>query len=173
MLVVKGQEVPTKQGHILVLGIASGVHLKSGRSLLESLQEASDNEGIIIADHPFFHGGIGDSLYDSRVLEYFDAIEIFNGEALFGNNKARNFYNSVKDIFPNLGALSCSDGHSFYELGKCWTEIDAPCLDYQFLLSTLRNSIRRTDLRTRMMKRKSLIGVIDHTLDLACLKAFG
>ena len=54
ILVVKGQEVPTKQGHLLVLGLEKDKHLKDGRILEDTIKEAKDHNGILIVDHPFY-----------------------------------------------------------------------------------------------------------------------
>src|SRR3989344_1224638 len=48
LIIVKGQEVPTKQGHILVLGLGVDKHLKERGTLEETIAEADDNNGIIV-----------------------------------------------------------------------------------------------------------------------------
>ena len=177
ILVVKGQEVPTKQGHLLVLGLGKGVHLKQDKDLVYTLQEAEDNQGIIIADHPFYAHGVGNYLAENPdLLKYFDALEVHNGEAAFGipktpfiygaNQKALRFYNEHRGDFSNLGALSSSDGHSFYELGTSWTEIDFPDLYNANFNNSLRRSIRNTN-ESKKMKTNSFIGAVDHLTDLA------
>lgn len=42
ILVVKGQEVPTQDGHLLVLGLEKDKHLKENRTLHDSVKEAKD-----------------------------------------------------------------------------------------------------------------------------------
>ncbi len=174
VLVVKAQEVPTKQGHLLVLGLGFEQHLKPNQDLEYTIREADEKttgEAAKVADHPFFLAGIGPYLQQHpKLLEQLDGIEIHNGEAIFGNanKKARDFYNQVKSDYPNLGALSSSDGHSFYELGKSWTEIDFPDIDNpaQFVPS-LKQAIRATNSQTPYHNHVSYAGFIDHALDLA------
>jgi hypothetical protein len=136
ILVIKGEEIATKQGHLLVLGIESGKHLKQKRTLEDTISEAKDNNGIIIADHPYYYKGIGEYLeLHQEVLNDINAIEIHNGEASFSffgliprnaNQRAQNFYDGVSHYYPKLGALSTSDGHSLYELGRSWTKMEMP-----------------------------------------------
>ena len=57
ILVVKGQEVPTQDGHILVIGLNYGVNLERKRSLKDTIANALDENGIIILDHPFYYEG--------------------------------------------------------------------------------------------------------------------
>ncbi|MDP1694788.1 MAG: hypothetical protein Q8L34_04575 [Candidatus Woesearchaeota archaeon] len=137
VLVVKGEEVPTKEGHVLVFGIERNKHITLGRSLQDTIKEVKDQNGIIIIDHPFMRGwgGIGPYLEKhEQHLEDIDAIEIFNGEAtvanipfmLNPNREALEFYRKKKEHFPHLGALTTSDGHSAAEVGRSYTKIQMP-----------------------------------------------
>ena len=175
--VVKGQEIPTKQGHLLVLGLGYEVHLKGDRPLEDTIKEARDNNGIIIADHPFFREGVGNYLDNHQdLIRHFDALEIHNGKAalsLFGllpkraNEKAKEFYERAVLDNRHLGALSSSDGHSMYELGSSWTEIDSPDLANKAnFVSSLRESISQTSLSTERQNLDSRIGALDHIADL-------
>lgn len=178
IVVLKGQEVPTQNSHILVLGLEKDVRLKSNRSLEDSVKEAKDNNGIIILDHPYYLKGTGKYVESKMQLLYdIDAIEVFNGEAGFGipftkltynaNNKAQEWYNKIKKDYPRLGALSGSDGHSFYEIGKCWTEIDRFNVeDKDYFVNNLRRSIRNTNNGTQTQKTNLIVGAIDHIVDL-------
>jgi hypothetical protein len=143
ILIVKGQEVPTLEGHLLVLGAAQNVHLKAGRNVEDSIKEAKDENGIIIADHPFYRDGLGPFLETSLdTLENIDAIETYNGEAvwipgltpIYANSKARSFQERVGMTY-GVGGIAVSDGHSFYELGRNWTELDMP-FDYSSFKET-------------------------------------
>ena len=173
--VVKGQEVPTQEGHLLVFGIGERIHLKKGRKLEDTIKDAKDQNGIIIVDHPFNIAGLGPYLErNPRILEQVDAFEIHNGEASFGfpigpipygaNKRAQEFYERIKPDFPDLGAVSFTDGHSWYELGSSWTEIDRPKIED--FVNSLRTSIRRTNLKTPRRMKSSVFGAIDHLADL-------
>lgn len=168
VLVVKAQEVPTKQGHVLVLGLGDNVHIKRYITLEDTLKEAEDKNGVIVADHPFFISGIGPYLQQhAELLEHLDAIEIHNGEAIYGNRKAKEFYAEQKPSHIDLGALSSSDGHSFYELAKNWTEINFPDIEQpKEFLQSLKKSIRNTNQFTPRKNYISYFGFIDHATDL-------
>ncbi len=180
VLVVKGQEVPTKQGHILILGLGYDIHLKQFRDLEDTLKEAKDNDGTVIVDHPFHLNGLGSYLEaNPQFLEEIDAIEVYNGEACFGipktsfpyraNRRAQEFYDKIKRDFVHLGALASSDGHSMYELGRNWTEIDNIDMNKLNFLYSLRNSVRNTNKSTKMKKYPlfGIFGSMDHIVDLA------
>lgn len=189
IFVIKGQEVPTIQGHLLVFGLGMNEHIKEGRNLEDTLKEAKDYDGIIVADHPFGRDGLGPYLEKNRgLLEKFDAIETFNGEAIYipillpqyANTKAQAFYNSIRDDF-DIGQLSSSDGHSFYEIGRNWTQ-----LNLQFdqdprdksggFINDLKGAIRATGeyeteegFDEREMNQFSLVGAYDHIIDLGAI----
>lgn len=180
--IVKGQEIPTKEGHLLVFGTGARVHLREGRKLEDTIEEAKDQNGIIVADHPFYVAGIGSYLEQNPSLtEQLDAIEVHNGEASFGlpvgpvplnaNKKAQEFYARIKHDFPNLGAISSSDGHSMYELGSSWTEIDKPTNEN--FVNSLKEDIRKTDLNTLKKMKGSVFGAIDHISDLVLITQIG
>ena len=173
ILVVKAQEVPTKKGHFLALGLGHNQHLKSNQTLEDTIQEAINFNAIKIADHPFFIAGIGPYLENHpELIGLFDAIETHNGEAIYGNSKSERFYNSLGwnhyQNYYQLGALSSSDGHSFHELGTSWTEIDFPNItNSKEFIPTLKKSIKSTDLQTNQKNKISYRGAIEHMVKLA------
>lgn len=147
--VIKGQEIFTQGGHILVLGLNYGVRLQDYRTLEDSLKEAKDNNGIIIADHPFFLDGIFRKQIFERYLKYFDGVEIHNGEAwiptfncINANKKAQLFYDLVEEDY-NIGAISTSDGHSVNEIGMSYSVLESLIFSSpEALIETLRKSIK-------------------------------
>lgn len=166
ILVVKGQEVPTKEGHLLVLGLRKDVHLKDNRTLIDTFKEAKDNNGIIVADHPFYLNGIGQKLKIAPDhLDYLDGIEVHNGEAalsLFGlfpryaNSRAQLFFENVSQLRNELAAISVSDGHSLRELGTSWTKISMPC-NYELSLTSpeeVVDNLRTGIIENRLKKLK-------------------
>ncbi len=179
VLVVKGQEVPTKQGHLLVLGLQKDVFLRKARSLEDTIKEARDNNGIIIADHPFYKCGIGNYLAkNEKPLEEIDAIEVYNGEAnlyiplitrIGTNTKAQVFYEFAKKYYPDLGSFVSSDGHSLYEIGSSWMKIPEPCLkNSETLTKSLRKGIKipRSEGEEKRGKIVSYVGAVNHVLEL-------
>jgi len=170
---VHGEEVPTKQGHLLVIGLGYNTHLKHNRTIKDTVKETRDynSEATIILDHPFGWKGVGEYVKKHlEVLYEIDAIEGFNAEAVGANKKALDFYLEIKKDYPHLGFFSTSDGHSvLYEFCRSWTEIDK--LDYSSpdrFSKTLRTAVQNTDENTvsRKSKVRGLVGAIGHTLGL-------
>jgi hypothetical protein len=169
ILIVKAQEVPTKQGHLLCLGLGHSQHLKPNQSLEDTIKATIDLGAIRIADHPFFISGIGPYLETHpELIGLFDAIETHNGEAFYGNKNAERFYSSLGWDHYQLGALSSSDGHSFHELAKSWTEINFPDItDSKEFIPSLRKAIKATDLQTNQKNHTSYAGAVKHIAKLA------
>jgi hypothetical protein len=190
ILIVKGQEVPTTGGHLLVLGLERDRHIKEGRTLEDTIKEAKENNTIIIADHPFYWQGIGPKLILSPdLLDSLDAIEVHNGEAafsLFGlfpkdaNTRAQEYFFNVGSIRENIAAFVSSDGHSIRELGTSWMEISMPC-NYpaslkspEEVVENLRTGIIENRLkRLQTQKRNSKFGALTHAIALGAIIALG
>ncbi len=179
VLVIKAQEIPTKEGHLLVLGLAKDFSIKENMTLEQTIAAAQENCGVIIAPHPFYASGIGHYLETRpHLLDGIDAIEVHNGEASLGipfmksfprkaNKRARGFYEIKKFIFPNLGAISASDGHSIYELGTSWVDIVKPSFMPGRFYSSLKSSVRRTRDSIMRHNGRSIFGVLCHAVALA------
>jgi len=181
VLVVKGQEVPTKQGHLLVLGLRKDISMKSGRTLEDTIKEANDNDGIIIADHPFYCEGIGSYLTENpELLQKFDGIEVHNSEAALrlpfltpknANKKAKKFFNSWRETY-DLAEIYSSDGHSLREIGRDYTNIRMP-LDYQSvesseeLIIALRNGLKASRHLPKGLHKNSRTDALIHIGALA------
>jgi len=135
VLVVKGQEVPTAEGHLLVLGLEEEKHLKAGRPVLDSIKEAEEEYGgIVIADHPFGRDGLGPFFVNehkksSSQFYRLKGWEIYNGEAALwsgANNKAKSAYELYNLGSYAIGELISSDGHSLAEIGRSYTSLKMP-----------------------------------------------
>jgi hypothetical protein len=168
--VIKGQEVFTEEGHILVLGLNYRTKLKNYRALGDSLKEAQDNNGIIIADHPWFLDGIfSKGNVGSKFLAQLDGIEVHNSEAWIpipgyvrANKKAQEFYNKIRDDY-DIGAISTSDGHSIKEIGTSYTILEAPDFSSpEKLVETLRKSIREHKDFSNDRQTNSYLGALNH-----------
>ena len=162
VLIVRGQEIPTKQGHLLVLGLNKHNNIESGKSLEYTITKSRLAGGIIMADHPFHRDGIGPYLLSldeekrTNVLNQFDAIEVHNGEAELwlpgyteANKKSLEFYSNLPTEHE-IGAVSTSDGHTLSEIGRCCTylELEKPITELENaddVRNTLRKSIRKSD----------------------------
>jgi hypothetical protein len=180
VVIVKGQEIPTNQGDLLVLGLKENKHLKSGKSLEYTFNEARDNNGIILADHLFYFAGIGCYLRRNQsLLKYLDGIEVHNGEANVwipkiapanANNISQEFYGKIKNNF-NIGAICVSDGHSIFEIGSSYSSIEKPNIENSEVLNkSLRKSIREHKDFSQDKQTNSNLRALDHIGKLIVLK---
>ena len=180
ILIVRGQEVFTKEGHVLVLGVQKGKNIKSKR-LEDALKEATDLGGIKIADHPFYRGGIIESIKKNpSLLSYFDSWEVYNAGAelsLFGllpknaNMKANDFYYIViRNSGHDVGACSFSDGHSTDIIGRSYTLLPFPNIrNSTALASSLRESLRKTKELVYLINNPSKIDALKHLFNVLFL----
>lgn len=198
VLVVKGEEVQTAQGHLLVLGLPTGKHMISRRPLDDTILEAKERyDAITIADHPLYKEGCGVVLrflperYFSPDSQYkLDAVETHNGEAAFScfgllprnaNIRAQQMMNNLslaKTDLSKVGEIYSSDGHSVYEIGSSWTELDIPeqvCItqDTSIVKQALKKAVQETNPFTPRKNTNSRFGAIDHISDLVTLIALG
>ena len=115
LLVIPGQEVRTLEGEIIALGITKDI--ENDMSLLETCESIKKQSGFIIVPHPFdkFRSGIGNSI--NNILNYVDAIEVFNSRILFGkfNQKAAEIARK-----NNIPAVAGSDAHFPNEIGNAY-----------------------------------------------------
>ena len=170
ILVVKGQEVQTQQGHLLVLCLEENKHLGNNRTLEDSIKEAQDFNAIIVADHTFYREGIGPYLEQHpELLEQLDALEL-NGEAnsipklapKHANQKLLEFYSQIYKKYPRLGIIANSDGHSFREIGLSYTLLERPDLTSSEVISaTLRQAIRTATPKDTYL-HQSRLGTYTH-----------
>jgi hypothetical protein len=170
IILVHGQEVPTKQGHLLVLGTEYGHQIKEHQTIEKTLEEVIKKGNIAIPTHMDNFYGLGKYLRKKpSLLKKIDALEIHNREAIGTNWKTKAFYKKIIEQFPHLGALSSSDGHSIFEIGSGWTEIIPPKKD-KYFVESLRTSIRKTNLDTPKKTGISIAGAIKHGAELVLKK---
>lgn len=177
LFIIKGQEVFTKQGHVLVLGLEKDKHIKS-KDLEDVLKEAKDinEDNIIMPVHFFFFQGCGNYLRKNpELIKNFDAIEVHSGEAIYGNKKAKQFYELIKEDYE-LGAVSSSDSHSLYEIGSSQTilELDISSeFEPNKFISSLKKSIRQHKDYSNDKQTFSLKGFLDHSVKMIGKKIVG
>ena len=140
-LLLRGVEVETPEGHVLVFGVYQGfegiVHLDDLRKLV------TREDGIMVAAHPFkgfvaFNSiklGLSPEQAAKRpVFQNVDLIEGFNGRL----NKDEN--DLAQAVGRRLGIKSTggSDAHSIKQLGKCVTIFENKISSEAELLSELK-----------------------------------
>lgn len=156
LAVVGGQELATRDGEFLAVGLPGEARLERGRSLDEALKWAKDCGAITLAPHPFYVDGIGPTLQARpELLDFVDAIEVFNASADFwlplppflhcrhANAKALNFYHAIAASRANPpGVCASSDSHYLSALGTSATRIAPP--DPGNFIGSLAASLRQS-----------------------------
>lgn len=164
ILFVKSQEVFTDKGHLVAVGLPEKKLIRS-RTIEDVSKEAVDNGASLIGAHIFFKWGIGPFLRENPgLLKYLSAFEIGNGESFSGNREARRFYEEIKEDY-DIGALSSSDGHYLFEIGKNNSLIELPCFGLQSIES-LDRAVRAHKDYSKDSIHYSLSGSLCHTASL-------
>ena len=178
VLVVKCQEMFTKEGHILAIATPYGKNVKT-KDAKDAIKEAKDLGGILSAVHPYYREGIGNFLESNpELIEEFSSWEIYNGSAEFSfplvlprnsNKKSAEFYfNSIlKNSRLNIGVSSFTDGHEVNVVGRCYThlEIDGDFYSKDFV-ERLDNALRKVKTWDRLHTRPNKTDAAIHTFNM-------
>lgn len=140
-LVLRGAEITTELGHVLVFGLERlATDVCFAWRLREHVTAAG---GVMALAHPFRSGGPVDR---GRTAGLFDALEAVNGSdgpAL--NRSAAGLAGGLR--LPGLGG---SDAHALHEVGTAATLFEVPVRDEETFLAALRaGRYRAVDLRGR------------------------
>lgn len=136
-IIIVGQEVWTKDGHILGLGLKNQV--PDLLSAEETIHNIHGQGGIAIAAHPYFFLGVGKKAMSLSL----DAIECFNGiSGILGVDQYLAARVAQK---RNIGQVASSDTTDADFVGWSFTEILAE--DESSILESIRQG------RTRLYKR--------------------
>ena len=127
--VVRGMEVTTEVGHVLVFG-ASAYH--PAMATLEELHRIVSAEGgLMFLAHPSRRYG---TLPPDDLNAYFDSVEAHNGtEGMLQNDAATSLARNLR--LPGIGG---SDSHSVREVGVCATRFDQPFESEDAFVDALR-----------------------------------
>jgi predicted metal-dependent phosphoesterase TrpH len=129
-VVVRGMEVTTEVGHVLVFGLDKH---HTDMVTLESLHRIVRAEhGLMYLAHPSRRYG---TLPPDDLSAYFDSVESQNGtEGMLQNDNAAQLARGLR--LPGIGG---SDAHSAREVGVCATDFDAAVSDEASFLAALRS----------------------------------
>lgn len=128
VLVVRGQEVKTESGDLLIFGLEEGVHLKKGMSLEATIKDSHQKGGIVVITTPYFMSKVGEEIETNPdLLREVAAIETHDGGIMSraANKKAKELYRRFGEKY-GLGELASSDGHSFFEVGGSTSMLEMP-----------------------------------------------
>ena len=115
-IVITGEEVSTKDGHLLAIGVKEKI--EPGNPFMETVKEIRERGGAAIVPHPFQKTRHGVS--KSKIKDI-DAVEAFNAWLFTGiqNRRAEKF--AKKYDYPMVAG---SDAHSLGIIGRAYAEIE-------------------------------------------------
>lgn len=148
-LVIPGQEVTTREGHVLVAGWEPPP--SRGISCAELLRIVRDAGGMAIAAHPFdfARSGVGRAVLDQHE---FEALEVFNAASWHPslNRKARA-YGVAQEMIMTAG----SDAHHPQPIGCACQVVQAEELTVGGIIDALRDG--RSHREEKAMGLSSLL----------------
>lgn len=115
LLVIPGEEVTTRSGHLIVLGITRDI--PGGMSVGDTIKEARKQGGIVVVPHPYNRPRHG-----MPIIKGADAAEVYNSRYVLGmhNRKA-----TQKARALGLPEVAGSDAHQASLVGSAITLINA------------------------------------------------
>ncbi len=115
LIVIPGEEVSTKQGHLIVLGITQDI--APGMTVEDTIKEARRLGGLVVVPHPY-----NKPRHGMNIPEGADAVEVYNSRYILGmhNRMARRRAKARK-----LPEVSGSDAHQASLVGNAITLIKA------------------------------------------------
>ncbi len=141
-LILRGNEITTNQGDILVFGLEKDI--QGIVDLKELRREVEEAEGFMIVAHPFRGflvvgvdqaGLTPEKAMDRPLFNYVDAIEVLNGKVTANEN---NFALKVTEGL-GLPGTGGSDAHEVAELGMYATEFYEVIKNEQDLIAALKS----------------------------------
>ncbi|MBI5251603.1 MAG: PHP domain-containing protein [Desulfomonile tiedjei] len=135
-LVLRGIEVSTDSGHVLVYGVLDDSWNQWGRNNYLKVGKVLDSVhalgGICVPAHPFRgRESVGDRVFS---LEGFDAIETHNGVNGGAQNKPA-IEAALKLGLPSIGGSDC---HHIDQVGRAYTVFDNPIRDILDLVAEIK-----------------------------------
>jgi predicted metal-dependent phosphoesterase TrpH len=136
LLVIPGQEVTTKAGHLIVLGIT--MEIPKGLSAKDTIAMAHELGGTVVVPHPDQR-----TRHGMRIPRGADAVEVYNSRYIFGYH---NFMTARKVGKRKMPAVAGSDAHVASMVGQAVTEVMAQ-RDVPAVLKAIREGRTRIDVR--------------------------
>jgi hypothetical protein len=140
LIVVRGVEISTKEGHVLALGVSELV--PRGLTVAETIEKIHSLGGMAVAAHPQrFPSGIGLELARKGL---FDAIETING----GSSRRSNVRARRVAEERRLPVTAGSDAHELTQLGKAYTMVES-CETEDDVIEAIRKGKTQAGGRSR------------------------
>lgn len=176
--IIGTEEVQTKQGHLLIVGMPSNKKIQKTDktlSLEEALNRADDLNGIKIAVHPFSKDGLGDYLIPNQDLcKDLDGWEVYNASAELAipgvlpkgaNKKSMEFYNLYLENKYPLGMCAFTDGHSVEVIGRSYSDYSG--ISREDLFSSLKQEIKENKYFKNLHMEPAKLDAFKHAYNMA------
>ncbi|MBL8486583.1 MAG: PHP domain-containing protein [Rhodocyclaceae bacterium] len=138
LMVLRGVEISTDQGHLLAFGIEDDAWNVWGRNnyipLGPVIERINGLGGICVPAHPFREIGLASLLEGLLDLQDIVAVETHNG----GNLEADNVLAITAAGHMGLPGLGGSDCHKVEAVGRCATEFTQPVTDMASFVAAVR-----------------------------------
>jgi predicted metal-dependent phosphoesterase TrpH len=115
LLVIPGEEVTTRSGHLIVLGITQDI--PGGMSVADTIKEAKRLGGIVVVPHPY-----NKPRHGMAIPKGADAAEVYNSRFILGMHNRRATQKARKLKIPEVAG---SDAHQATMVGNAITLINA------------------------------------------------
>jgi len=157
VIVIPGEEIKTRNGEILALGIDEAV--PEDLPIEEAIRIVHLQEGLVFIPHPTipFFGRLKET--DMRRLNI-DGLEVFSAISPFADHYATKNMAIAKRL--GLSTIAGSDSHFSETVGDAYTIIDAKDAKLPSILKALR--LGRTELFCRPSKLKFKIKMLGHVV---------
>lgn len=141
LLVIPGEEISTRSGHLIVLGITQDI--PRGMTVRDTIKAAHDLGGLVIVPHPYqrFRHGM-------RIPKGADAVEVYNSRFLIGYH---NYLAKRRSKRLKLPGVAGSDAHLARFVGTAVTIVDTDKKTLKAVLQAIREgkttaTVKRTPL---------------------------
>lgn len=148
LLVFVGSEIKTQEGEIIGLNLKEDV--PEGLTPEETCRLIKAQAGLVILPHPFdkLRKGLGKSIND--IIQYIDAVEVFNSRTLVDRFNKESLDFAKKHKIPGIAG---SDSHFGVEIGSAYTVVDSEMKKDSVIKAVLKG-------KTKVVGGKS--GVMPH-----------
>lgn len=144
IIVVRGLEVSTEEGHIVAYGVDQMIPAQ--KSIQETAEIIQDLGGISVAPHPYrFWSGIGGKRVSPR---HFSGVEVQNARCTARNN--RRSLRLAERL--NLGVTGGTDAHNLSEIGKAYTNLETRPTSEDEVIHAISSGRTKTGGESRSMQ---------------------
>ena len=136
LIVIPGEEVSTREGHLIVLGITSDI--PKGMPVEDTIKEARKLGGLVIVPHPYNRPRHGMAIPDGA-----DAAEVYNSRYIFGLHNRIALRRARARHLPEVAG---SDAHQASLVGTAITLIQSE-KNSRAVLDAIRQGKTSMDVR--------------------------